>query len=226
MTLESIKSKIAALLAKAESTNNAFEAEAFMAKVNELLEKHQIEMHEIRGAQGDKDPVGAADGETNIYVSIGWARNVASSLARYYGCRTIWFKIGNHLRYEVMGRESARQTFELMLPFIISQVKQQAKRLRADNASITESVWQREVGQALWVRIHNMIPKAEERRAELSANALIPVDEVDAFFDARHPTATKGKPKPVRFTEAARDAASKISLHVQATGTGRTKLLK
>lgn len=221
---DSIKKRIAALLAKAEGTDNQFEADTFMAKVNELLEKHQIEMHEVRKAAGDSDPMGKEKGEANIYASMSWAKDVANALARYYGCRFIYWRRGNHTVYEVVGRESSRATFEMMLPFVLSQVKQQASRIvRAEGSTV--SVMSREIGQALTIRIFNMIPKVEERRAELVRNALVPVNDVQAFIDAEYAAVKVKKAKQFNYGAAARDAAEKVSLHVQATGK-HIKLLK
>lgn len=218
---DKIKSKIAALLAKAESTDNAFEAETFMAKVNELLEKHQLEVHEIRGANVKSiDPIGWTAGETNIYASMLWARGVAPALARYYGCRLLYGKRGNHIHYRVAGPESARITFELMLPFVISQVRVQAKVIARRYG---KSSAERQVGQALEVRIWKMVPKAEERRSELSKNALIVLDDVDAFVESQVKVKT-AKNRTVDFGAAAEEAAAKISINVQATGK-HTKLL-
>lgn len=220
---DSIKKKIAALLAKAEGTTNQFEADAFMAKVNELLERHQIEMHEIRSAQ-DNDPMGKEKGTANIYASMSWAKDVANALSRYYGCRFVYWRRGNHTIYEVIGRESARMTFEMMLPFVLSQVKQQASRIVREQGS-TVSVMSREVGQALTIRIFKMIPKVEEHRAELERNALVPVSDVQAFMDAEYLKLKVGKNKQFNYGAAARDAADKVSLNVQATGR-HIKLLK
>jgi hypothetical protein len=227
MTRESIKSKIAALLAKAEGTDNEFEAASFMAKVNELLEKHQIEMHEVRQAQGDQDPMGRQKGETNIYASMLWARQVAGSLAQYYGCRYIYWKNKNHFSYEIVGRESARMTFELMLPFVISQVRQQAKRINVGRYNATtKSVMEREVGQALWVRISRLVRSAEQHRIVLTGKGLIPVSDLDAAVSDFFPNVKKSKGKAkVTFGRDAQAAADKVSLHHQASGRGPTKLL-
>jgi hypothetical protein len=226
MTTDSIKSKIAALLAKAESTENEFEADAFMAKVNELLEKHQIEMHEVRQARDiDTDPMGHQDGETNLYASIKWARDLAGGLARYYGCKFIYWRRNNHFAYEIIGRESARTTFELMLPFIISQVRIQARRCYGINTmGKTLAIWEREVGQALWLRVLKLATTNDIRRADLESKALVPVNMAEVYFNNRHPDCKTDRNIQLKFGQTARDAADKVSLHHQATGR-HTKLL-
>lgn len=226
MNLDSIKTRIAKLLAKAEGTNNPMEADAFMAKVNELLEEHQIELHEIRAHSGrDTDPMGKQDGETNLYASMKWARDVAGSLARYYGCRFIFWRRGNHFAYQILGRESARTTFELMLPFVISQVRVQASKLHLAQGG-SKSIWEREVGQALYMRIWEMVAAANQRREELASKALVPVDDVEAYMEGQFPGLRKGKALRLNYGAAARDAAGRVSLHVQATGRGKTKLIE
>lgn len=226
MNLDSIKTRIAKLLAKAEGTNNPMEADAFMAKVNELLEEHQIELHEIRQHSGrETDPMGKQAGETNLYASMKWARDVAGSLALYYGCRFVFWRRGNHFVYEVLGRESARITFELMLPFVISQVKVQARRLYIAEGGQSQSVWEREVGQALYIRIWRMVREADKHRAELSSRALVPVDDVKAYMDSVFGELKQSKAVAVNYGPSARDAAERVSLHHQATGRGKTKLL-
>lgn len=226
-SLDKIKSKIAALLAKAEGTNNAFEADAFMAKVNELLEEHQIEMHEIRkDMDRDDDPMGHEKGSTNLYASIKWARDVAGQLALYYGCRFVYWRRGNHFKYEVYGRESARITFELMLPFIVSQVKVHAKREWMNNPGWTLPVWERQVGQALYHRINKLYWANKPRREELESKALVPVDDVKAYQDSVLGDIKKDRPVNLSFGHAAEKAAERVSLHQQATGRGKIKLLE
>lgn len=228
MTRESIKSKIAALLAKAEGTDNEFEAATFMAKVNELLEKHQIDMHEIRSHSArEEDPMGRERGETNIYASMLWARNLAGAVARYYGCQFVYWKKRNHFTYDIVGRESARTTFELMLPFIITQIKLQAKRIDSGSFNkVSRSVLERQVGQATEVRVWKLVGAAEQRRAEITGKGLVPVDDLAAAMDAFYPDVKKAKQKkPYRYSREAHDAAQRVSLHHQATGR-HTKLIE
>lgn len=220
MTTETIKARIAKLLAKAEGTDNAFEAETFMAKVNALLEEHQIEMHEVRAAMGgrDNDPMGKSKGETNLYASMLWARDLAGALARYYGCRFVYWKRGNHFTYEVVGRDSARVTFELMLPFVISQVKVQARRLDGANGTQkSRSVLARQVGQALQVRINRMTREADAHRVVLTGKGLVPFDNMDVVMTEFFPKVKTAKAKPLYLDRDAIAAAARISLNVQTT---------
>lgn len=213
--IENIKRKIAALLAKAESTDNAFEAETFMAKVNELLELHQIEMHELHV---DNDPMG----ETNGFVtrSHEWPSRVGFALARLYGAKMLRQKIGSRYAWMCYGRESARITFDMLYPFVLSQVRQQARNMTR-NYAITLAKAEREVGIALENRIWQMVRDADDRRTVAAGKGLIPVSDVDAYINDLH-----GKVKSVRGISAnisrqAVDAAAKVSLNVQATGVNR-----
>lgn len=215
MTRESIKSKIAALLAKAEGTDNQFEAATFMAKVNELLERHQMEMHEIRASMGDKDPMGFQKGETNIYASAIWIRNVGGALAVLYGCTLIYRRMGNHTTYDVVGRESSRTTFELMLPFIVSQVRVQAKTLISKG--LTKSVAEREVAQALEHRIWLLSRKAVEQREVAVGKGLIPVSDLKAAVAEYFPDLKEARPRNLDFGRLAEEQAAKISINIQAT---------
>lgn len=224
---QKIKDKISKLLAKAEKTDNIHEAGAFMAAVNNLLEQHQIEMHELKL---DNDPMGHQDGEFNVYASMMWARMTIHSIARYYGARVVWKqKRRNHLPYTVYGKESARMTAELMIPYIVSQVRQQAKVYMEEQGrtwsgrKLTASIAQREVGTALSSRIEKMLHVVEERRHELEANALVPVNDVQTYIDNVNPGTRKlggGK----SYSRTANDFAEKISLSHQATSAGHVQI--
>lgn len=213
MTRESIKSKIAALLAKAEGTDNPHEADTFMAKVNELLERHQMHMHEIRKVMGDQDPMGKIDGETSLYASMTWARDLGGVLAQLYGCKFIYWRRGNTFQYSVIGRDSARITYELMFPFVISQVRMQAKKLVA--MGLSKSIAERQIGQALQLRIWLLCEKANETRTELVGKGLIPVSDLDAATAEFFPDLKEGKAKKLSFSQQAEKLAEGISINLQ-----------
>lgn len=216
-----IKAKITALLAKAEGTDNAFEAATFMAKVNELLEKHQIELYEL-GEDGDQ--MGHQRGEFNMYASMTWGKSLANQIAIFYGASTVWWKEKNHLRYDIIGRESARITAELMMPFIISQVRQRAGMMSKQTGK-TRAICEREVASALTLRIHSEIKKDESRRAEHQSNMLVPVGEIDAYKADTYGKLKTGNAKVLKYTATAREHADSIAIRRQAPNAAGTKLI-
>lgn len=222
MTTEKIKDKIAALLAKAESTKNLHEADAFMAKVNELLERHQIEMHEIRAHGGDKDPMTHIVSEATRAAE--WPTRMGWALAAYYGCKMLRYKQVTLARYtmKVVGRESAVTTFDLMFPFVQAQVRQQARRMSKEYG-VTIAKAERSVGMALASRIWKLVDAANVRRAQLVGTGLVPVSDNDAYV-AEHLGETIDAKKLTQPIEAgAREYADKVSLHVQTTGKTKHK---
>lgn len=234
--LREIKDKIAKLLAKAEGTDNPFEQMMFMGKVNELLERYEMDMFEIRAHAGiDNDPMGEQQGEFNVYASMMWAKTTIHWIAKYYGARTVWNpKKKNHLPYQIFGRESARVTAELMIPYVVSQVRQQARRYKQDHPvtwdgkAVTDSVAQREVGMALASRISKLAGENEAKRNELASKSLVPFDATQAYMDNYFGAGglTHGRKNKKSWSGSASTYAEKISLNKQATGAGARLQIK
>lgn len=223
--LEALKDKIAKLLAKAEGTDNPAEAEAFMAKVNDLLEQHQIGMHEVRGRTAQpNDPMGAQWGDGTIPNSLAWYRITCTAICRYYGCEFVFYKhngSSSKLRYQVVGPLSSRTTALLMMPFIISQVRQASRKyMREQNEAagykyLTEVKAQTHVGLALKDRIYRLIAANKVRRADLESKALVPVDTLKQFMDEHFGDLKTARQSTGQTTYEAIAAAAKISLHTQ-----------
>jgi hypothetical protein len=231
MTTESIKARIAKLLAKAEKTTNEFEAAAFMAKVNELLEQHQIEIWEVRDA-ADVDPMGVTLGEAGIYASMAWGKHLLFKVAKFYHCEAVVYGYGAKSRriYKLAGRESCRMTTELMLPFIISQIRQAARKMTKsyadDGLEMTVSKAERYIADALIDRIAGLIharTTANPQANDFGGRAMVLIDEATAYV-AEHMNAKPSKSRKLTTTAEAMELAGKISLNHQATGT-KTKLL-
>lgn len=211
--IEAIKEKIAKLLAKAEGTNNEAEAAAFLAKVNELLERHQIAMHEIRDLKVDNDPMGMTVSDVKLYASMSWAPSLCASLAAFYGCKTVRTRTGaNTSKITFIGRESARITCDLMIGYIISQVRVGAKRMEG----VSKSVAERKVGDALTIRLMRLAQTNESERQVAVGKGLIPVTDVDAYMREQFTNLKEGRGRKVRLDAQARDIAERISIHRQA----------
>lgn len=220
MSDDAIKTRIAALLAKAESTDNAYEQDAFLAKVNELLEKHQLEMAEIRAHSGkEADELSSIVGF--MTRSHEWPSQVAWKFARFLGCKMIRHTMNTKAQYQwtVIGRKSACITFDLMLPYVFSQVRQQA-RAWSRREGITVAKAERSIGMALADRIANMIPRAEKRRNDLGQNALIPVDDLEAFVKSMFGDVKAARALSAPIYAGADEYAGKISIDPQVAATG------
>lgn len=221
MADQKIKDKIAALLAKAEGTDNEFEAETFMAKVNELLERHQLEMHEVRK---DADPMGHEKGDTKFYASQSWAKDFIFAVCNYYGGEGIVHSFGNTRTFTVIGRESVRTTVTLMMPYLLTQLRRAGRRYAAHYGR-TESVATREVANALIIRLYREAQVQEAHRADLVGKGLIPVSDLEAYKDEKFPNLREARMRNLDHSHSAKKLADGIALHAAATGK-HVKLLK
>lgn len=211
--MEKIKKKIAALMAKAESTTNLFEAEVFLNKAYELMNKHQIHSYETNVDDLVKEAV-VMEGKSGIPA---WKRNLFTAVAKLYGAEIVRTRYG--FREEVLrlvGKESACMTVEVMYPFILKQVKQQAKNLRDDGLGELQKLTIR-VAHSTAGRIWEII-KAREAASVPAATGrgLVVKDEVDAYFAKKFPDIKPMRKSTVSVSAATEAAAKNISLNLQA----------
>lgn len=224
--MSGIKSKIESLLAKAKSTDNKHEAGIFMAKAVELMNKHQIEIHDL----DESDEVMFTDVNKQKTSIQSWKIRLIHAVAALYGCEAIrWSNYNVHTSTHVksmriVGRESAVQTFELMFDFILKQVSKQAGILSKQPPFENRQYMKREISKALSVRIWGIIREREKAEKEIKVShtsALVKVSEINAFVAANFKV-DKGKAAVIKTTSAARDAASKVSLAQQVKGCKQT----
>lgn len=214
--IDSIKRKIAALIAKAEGTDNLNEAMAFMAKANELLERYQLERHELHFG----DPLGHE--ASDVSSSDAWIFKVVSASARYWGARVIWELQTTKIRkpYRVFGPESARVTFNVMRDYLLAQVRLQG-RIYASEHHVTASVGSRNVGFAFAVRLNQLAAKNKMRRDEMASRALVPVDLTEQMIkDYYGQLCTLSKVRS-GYSSTARDYADKIQLNSHVSSERR-----
>jgi hypothetical protein len=229
MNTDKIKNRIKALLAKAESTQHPAEREAFTAKAHELLNEYQLDLGELIDAE---DPVDVTRGDVRGWVPS-WEISLMVAVARYYGCRPVTAKghgrrtdgtFGATIRVDYVGRESARVTADLMFQFIRSQVMAAGRELFKADPSRPLGRHQRDVGNALVIRIQQLMPKAEQDAADSGVNALVPVDRIEAMLAELYPDLTKGRVSKIGSTGKARKAADGVSLHRQAGGSSALRI--
>lgn len=231
-----IKAKIAALIAKAKSTEHEAEAEAFMAKAFQLLQDHQIDMGDLLDAD---DAVIRDASFTMAASSHKWNRELYRALGKLYGCDSCLFegygpdKKGNYrktYRQELVGRESAIVTTQLMYPWICDQIRAHAKTI-ARSTGMSEQGQAKRVAAALISRIWRLYREqgANNQQAPATAvakNALVALDRVkQVAAEVWGTDLTTHRSRASVSDGLSRAAANSIGLHRQ-TGGGSTLRLK
>ena len=223
---DKIADKIRKLIAHADSTPNQYEAEAFMAKVHDLLQAHGMSLLDV--GKLTEDPVGVDVDTLMTSATYGWMIHVAGALARYYGCRAVTMKRGNSVIWSVAGRESARVTFALMVPYVQRCV--QDLGLEAFRSGVYGSRLQSvaRIGNALAFRINDMVRKNDKATqatgaATTGVNALVPVDLIDAVIAEMWPKLKTARAVTLSVDEYAHQAASKVNLSAQVDGASKPK---
>lgn len=214
MTHQTIASKIQKLIAHAEGTNNEHEAEIFMSKAHAMMEEHSLSLLDL-GRLNDEDVVGK--NRDAVTFAGTWQRKMAAGLARYFGCNVVQTSHGRTKHLHLIGRESARTTTLLMLPFVLKQVYSLADDLAAEEG-ITRSKACTAVGNALTYRLQDLaIRKASAPKGGSGINALVPVDLIKAEMEEQFGRLTSVRGRGMKTSSAAQNAAAKVSLHKQAS---------
>jgi len=224
-----IADKIRKILAVADSTTNPDEADTFMAKAQSMLEAHGLSLLDL-GRLDSEDPMGTDRDATKNFVAESWLKIVSACLARYYGAERVTSQYKNTINHAVIGRESARITYQLMQPFVARQVRQLARGAFKAGEFRSESRAKTAIGNALALRIDRLASEQEDRRKEdlpgKGLNALVPVDLIRLEMEAQFPNlSNSGKARMVSTTAASRAAAAKVSLNRQTGAPVGTKRL-
>ncbi len=224
---ERMKKIIAQLLAKAKSTDNEHEAAAFIAKAEDLLEQYQIDLSDL-GDESDKvRQHNGLDADGKWVAS--WHRHVYRALGQYYGCKSIKVYTAKGYRQELVGRESAIVTTDLMFVFIKGECNRLGRELKAAGGAPTDANGARLVGNALVARIFKLIADRAERdfdapKTKAAQNALIVLDQVIALFDQLYTNQSNGKMASTKTSATAKELAGTIGLHRQADHVQTLKL--
>lgn len=234
--LSKIKAKIAALLAKANGTDNENEAAVFAAKAHEMLEQYQLNLFDL----GEADPMGKEGIHKGNGSTPTWKGHLINQLANYYGCKIIRNRFHDgSWEMNLHGRESARITVQLMVPFIFDQCRAEAKRLKKEGHDGTVEHITRLIANALTNRVFRL---AEEQKAETARaagdmedasvrartarNALVIVKELDAYIESLYSSLKQGKGRAKMSSASAREAAERVSLNRQMSNGAGTLRIK
>lgn len=229
-----IVDQIQKMVAKAESTDSAAEAETIMNKVRELLERHGVSLLTITERERrDLDPVGTSRDVYGFWAADSWVKKLSDAAASYYGVRIVWQKRGNYTQIAAIGRESARAAFTAMMPYLRGQVNRLGQRGWANHDFPSLSKARHQIGIALALRMYAMIRARTENVAASpkltdGMNALVPVDLVDLELKEAFPNVpenTRLWAKIKRPDHAAVIAAREVNLSEQLDRAGVPKYI-
>lgn len=197
--------KIAALLAKAESTEFEGEAASYMAKARELMEAHSIAESDVRDAVNPNSVI-----EIEAPYSSDWYKNIAVAGALYYGCQMSFRRTGTRfLKISLYGRQSGAVTASHMIPYLWREVVRSGNALRKGATPSEKRKAIRMVGDALATRITVQALAREGAAEELK--------EAETFQVATVPDLKTETLNTSRQTAQTMQAANEISIHLQTT---------
>lgn len=221
-----IREKIKKILEKAASTPSEAEASMLLAKAQELMEKHQIEVAELADAD---DPIGTTCGAPYGSGPSSYKPKVAASVAAYYGCMVVRSVRGPKTILEVSGPQSARVTAELMTDYVWGTINKEAARLEKEGYG-KRGTLVRQLTNAFVVRIAELLrqEKAKPTAATgVGKQALVVLkDQLAAYMRERYADGLRpAKAGRVKVGgEAVQRAAAGISLSRQTTGASHLRL--
>lgn len=230
--MEKIKRIIMGLLAKASGTDNAHEAEVFLAKAMELMQKYQLDIADMVDVG---DPIISHVGLSQAESGHAWRWKLYSAVAKLYGCKSVHYGVGYRpglkgkptpwFEQRLVGRESAIITTDLMYPWIVEQVRKAAKEIAA-LTGMSEQGQAKRVAAALIVRIYDIIAAQEQNQMEtpVKRNALLILDQVSAAYKRLYPEAKLVKSHGSRTDTLSKLAADGIGLHRQTKTTAQRRL--
>lgn len=168
------------------------------------------------------DPVGVKRG-----AQRGWAASWETSLEqmtyRLYGCKCINIKGAGNIRIDAIGRESARVTGALMIPYLKAECLKRGRELAGSQPEITVAKHQRNVGNALVLRIAKLVQARDAAEnvthTATAKNVLVALDRIKQVILATYGETTSGRKTKIGISRDAIAAADGLGLHRQATET-------
>ncbi len=206
---DALTAKIAALLAKANSSEFEAERDAFMSKADQLMRDYQISMADVNNAR-DSDPLGLEIHEGG--VSRAWKHPLGMQVAKYYGCQYVSRRGAPEFTYTLVGRESNRVTAKLMFEYLIDTImkasREQYKDERARNVSCESK------GVMLAERLRKL---NKNKPLAHTGQGLVPLDEASAYM-REHMKIRGVRSRSLSANASDKQWAQGVGLNMQAGG--------
>lgn len=199
---DAIIKKIAALIAKANGTDNEHETEAFEAKARELMAKYNISESDL-----DTDKIAHKDADFIISADLIWQNRLVWAVARYFNTIAVQRREYRKVYFTIVGRDGDRATVSVMFPYLLKEVRRVAADIINGKSHSSNT---RDVGLALAERLNEEAPAESEDLRKY----------IDDGMQTRRVKVSGGK-----VSGAARDAAKKINMSRQVNAGKKVKAL-
>ena len=225
--------KIRALLAKAESTDFAAEAEVFTAKAQDLMTRHSIDSAMVSG-----DPSVTDVHSRRIHLDDPYAEmkaQLVSAIADVNRARAIWDpRFGMVV---IVGEPVDLELVELLFASLLIQATRAMTEAGSAGPDFRSPSFRRAFLLAYATRIGERLAEAGEHAVEEAigqyGSALVPVlagraAAVDEEFDRMFPNVSRGRSRQVdaQGWNAGRSAADKAALGKPKSGGGGAKSIR
>lgn len=220
--MSDISEKIRKIIAKADTTTSPEEAEAFMAKAQQLMMEHGLSMLDL--GRLDEDPINHELGVSRWYG--GYHGKVCTAVAAYFGVRIVVSRVHGKNMINIFGRESARITYQLMIPYVFKQINKQASRAAKNGEYPTVSTAITRIGNAFAYLISEKNSENQEKHEGTGTNALVPVDLIREEMMRVFPNMRRKKPGRGSVDENAFKRAGNINLNRQVRSSSSRMITK
>ena len=147
-------------------------------------------------------------------------RKVCCAAATFYGVEIVWVRIGNKHHVHVIGRESCRVAYRLMVPYLRRSIHNLARKGVKAGRYRSESSGATDIGKALALRMYRLHAERQPTtpQGKSAANMLVPYDEIEFTLHDQFPEArARGLVSRKQISAYARQDAEKIPLATQVT---------
>lgn len=158
---EKLIDKIRKLLAKAKGTDNQDEAAVFAQKAHELLLRNELDLDEIQ-AEGQEVSEKVIGTRHKPRYDTPWFRGLAVSVAKYYMCGMVRYKIGGQRgteTYAFVGRESRTLVAAEMFGYLEKTIYRLSNE--ASNVGVIRRNFQKGAAVNMAYRISRMMEKVK-----------------------------------------------------------------
>lgn len=199
---DSIIKKIAALIAKANGTDNEHETDAFETKARELMAKYGISESDL-----DTDKIAHKDADFIISADLIWQNRLVWAVARYFNTVAVQRREYRKVYFILVGRDGDRATASMMFPYLLKEVRRVAAEIINGKSHSSNT---RDVGLALAARLSEEAPEESEDLRKY-------IDDGMQTHKINHSS--------VKVSGAAMAAAKKINMSRQVNAGKKVKAL-